>query len=187
VAAYEALCRAEGLRAAGGEEAAEAWAEAAERWAALGQPYPSAYAQFREAEALLGHQARSARAAAALRAAHAVAVRLGAEPFRRAIEALAARARLALTTRARPPSDRLDTASAVNGAPTGGPLATLSARELDVLARMVEGHTNREIAAALFISQKTASVHVSHILAKLGVRSRVQAVAVAHRAGTDQR
>ena len=49
---------------------------------ALGQPYPAAYARFREAEALLAGQARSARAATALRAAHAVAVRLGAEPFR---------------------------------------------------------------------------------------------------------
>ena len=75
----------------------------------------------------------------------------------------------------------------MNGAtPAGGPLAALTARERDVLKLIVEGHTNREIAAALFISEKTASVHVSHILAKLGVRSRVQAVAVAHRVGMEQ-
>jgi DNA-binding NarL/FixJ family response regulator len=52
---------------------------------------------------------------------------------------------------------------------------------------MAEGRTNREIAAALYISEKTASVHVSHILAKLGVRSRVQAVAVAHQVGVPHR
>ena len=48
---------------------------------------------------------------------------------------------------------------------------------------MAEGHTNREIGAALFISEKTASVHVSRILAKLGVRSRVEAATAAHRLG----
>jgi FixJ family two-component response regulator len=48
---------------------------------------------------------------------------------------------------------------------------------------VAEGHTNREIGAALFISEKTASVHLSRILAKLGVRSRVEAATVAHRLG----
>ena len=64
-----------------------------------------------------------------------------------------------------------------------GPLDALTPRELDVLSLLAEGRTNKEVAAALFISPKTASVHVSRILAKLGVRSRVQAVAVAHRVG----
>ena len=48
---------------------------------------------------------------------------------------------------------------------------------------MAEGHTNREIGEPLFISEKTASVHVSRILAKLGVRSRVEAATAAHRLG----
>jgi DNA-binding NarL/FixJ family response regulator len=48
---------------------------------------------------------------------------------------------------------------------------------------VAEGHTNREIGASLFISEKTASVHVSRILAKLGVRSRVEAATTAHRLG----
>ncbi len=52
-----------------------------------------------------------------------------------------------------------------------------------MLLLLTEGRSNREVAAALFISEKTASVHVSHILAKLGVRSRVGAVAVAHQGG----
>lgn len=195
VAAYEALCVAEGLRAgapvgvgagsADPPDPAGAWAEAAERWAALGQPYPSAYARFREAEALLARQARSARAGAALRAAHEVALRLGAEPFRREVEALAGRARLTLAVPPVPGSSGADPSEPEGPAATKrtGPLGALTARELDVLTLMVDGRTNKEIAAALFISEKTASVHVSHILAKLGVRSRVQAVAVAHRAG----
>jgi len=57
------------------------------------------------------------------------------------------------------------------------------AAELTVLSLVAEGHTNREIGASLFISEKTASVHVSRILAKLGVRSRVEAATTAHRLG----
>src|SRR5262249_12580744 len=61
--------------------------------------------------------------------------------------------------------------------------AGLTARELDVLRLVAEGLTNREIGKALFMSPKTASVHVSHILAKLGARSRAEAAAIAHRLG----
>ena len=66
------------------------------------------------------------------------------------------------------------------------PTSTASAsptRELTVLSLVAEGHTNREIGESLFISEKTASVHVSRILAKLGVRSRVEAATAAHRLG----
>ena len=59
----------------------------------------------------------------------------------------------------------------------------LTKRERAVLALVAEGHTNREIGATLFISEKTARVHVSRILAKLGVRSRVEAATTAHRLG----
>jgi DNA-binding NarL/FixJ family response regulator len=52
-----------------------------------------------------------------------------------------------------------------------------------VLALIVEGRTNREIGEALFISTKTASAHVSHILSKLEVRSRIEAATAAHRLG----
>ncbi len=57
----------------------------------------------------------------------------------------------------------------------------LTLRELQVLSLVAEGATNRQIGAALFMAEKTASVHVSRILAKLGVQSRTQAAAVAHR------
>jgi DNA-binding CsgD family transcriptional regulator/tetratricopeptide (TPR) repeat protein len=59
----------------------------------------------------------------------------------------------------------------------------LTPRELDVLALVADGRTNRQIAARLFISEKTVSVHVSNILAKLGVQGRTEAAAVAGRDG----
>jgi NarL family two-component system response regulator LiaR len=61
------------------------------------------------------------------------------------------------------------------------PLDRLTPREREVLALIAEGATNRQIGAALYMAEKTASVHVSRILSKLGVRSRTQAAAVAHR------
>jgi DNA-binding NarL/FixJ family response regulator len=62
-------------------------------------------------------------------------------------------------------------------------LPALTERERDVLAHLVEGRTNRQIAGTLYISEKTVSVHVSNILAKLGVRSRAEAAALARRVG----
>ena len=59
----------------------------------------------------------------------------------------------------------------------------LTAREREVLALLVEGHTNRRIAEELFISESTAGVHVSNILGKLGVRTRTEAATVAARLG----
>ncbi len=50
-----------------------------------------------------------------------------------------------------------------------------------MLALVAEGATNRQIGAALFMAEKTASVHVSRILSKLGVQGRTEAAAVAHR------
>ena len=59
----------------------------------------------------------------------------------------------------------------------------LTAREREVLSMVARGFTNREIGEALFISESTAGVHVSHIMAKLGVGSRTEAAAYAYRAG----
>jgi DNA-binding NarL/FixJ family response regulator len=62
-------------------------------------------------------------------------------------------------------------------------LAGVTPREREVLRLLAEGRSDREIAAALFISRKTVGVHVSHLLAKLGVPSRTAAAAYAHRHG----
>lgn len=63
------------------------------------------------------------------------------------------------------------------------PADELSAREIDVLQRMVRGESNRAIAVALHVSENTVKTHVSHIFSKLAVQSRAEAVVVALRRG----
>jgi DNA-binding CsgD family transcriptional regulator/tetratricopeptide (TPR) repeat protein len=148
---------------------AAAWAAAVAAWERLGQPYRAAYAGFRHAEALLAAGDRDAAAAVLRRAAEATG-RLGARPLDSEIHALARRARLDLAPPAPPaPAAQLG----------------LTPREAEVLALVAAGHSNRQVAQALFISPKTASVHVSNILAKLGVATRGEAAAIAHRLGLD--
>jgi len=72
------------------------------------------------------------------------------------------------------------------GLPAERTLAGLTPRELEVLRLLVEGRSNRQIAEQLFISGKTASVHVTNILAKLGVHSRLEAAARARELGLDR-
>jgi DNA-binding NarL/FixJ family response regulator len=92
------------------------------------------------------------------------------------VTALAERARLETADGAASPSARESSSDNGHEDPFG-----LTPRERQVLALLAEGATNRQIGAALFMAEKTASVHVSRILSKLGVRSRTQAAAVAHR------
>jgi ATP/maltotriose-dependent transcriptional regulator MalT len=155
------------------------WRQAAVAWLALGRPYPAAYAQWRQAEALLASRAPLAQAAEPLRAAHAVAARLDAAPLRRELESLAQRGRIRLELSADPvvPEPRPPSVAASLG---------LTRRETEVLALVAAGRTNRQIGQALFITPKTAGVHVSRILAKLGVAGRGEAAAVAHRLGLDK-
>ena len=147
----------------------ERWHEAARRWHELGFPAPAAYCRWRLAEAVLAEGRRS-DAIELWQRAHEAADRLGAESLRLAIEAEAARAAVPLV-----PAAGSDGAGAV---PFG-----LTARELEVLTLVAAGRTNREIGQALSISEKTASVHVSRILAKLGARSRAQAAGIAGQLG----
>jgi DNA-binding CsgD family transcriptional regulator len=149
-----------------GRPAPELWRAAVERFG-YGHVYEQARSRFRLAEALLAADDRSG-AAAELAAAREVAVRLGAEPLRTAVEALARRARL--TTE-------------VTGARQAAVSDVLTPREAEVLALVAQGLTNRQIGARLFISEKTASVHVSNILAKLPANGRTEAVAIAAERG----
>ncbi|MFY9672757.1 MAG: response regulator transcription factor, partial [Trebonia sp.] len=78
---------------------------------------------------------------------------------------------------------RLDVGSARSTRSAAGPVAALTDREREVLRLLARGLSNREIGTELFITPKTASVHVSNILGKLGAASRTEAAAIAHREG----
>ena len=151
---------------------------AAEAWEAVQRPYPAALMRFRAGEALVAAGERDA-ATAVLERAHAVVSRLGAGWLRGEIEGLAARARLAL-----PGADGAAPEPIAAAVTQEDPFG-LTPRERQVLVLVAEGRTNREIGDSLFMAEKTASVHVSRILAKLDVRSRTEAAAVAHRLGLD--
>jgi DNA-binding CsgD family transcriptional regulator/tetratricopeptide (TPR) repeat protein len=146
------------------------WSDIAARWDALRQPYQGSYARLREAEARLATGDRQA-SVAALRAAHAAAVALGAGPLLRDLEALAKRARIALPA----------------AAPAAQAPFDLTPRELTVLELVASGRTNRQIAEALYLSTRTVDVHVHRILAKLDAANRVEAAGIAHRLGIGTR
>jgi ATP/maltotriose-dependent transcriptional regulator MalT len=167
---------AEHARAAGAPDPA-VYEAAAQAWEAVERPYPAAIMRWRAGEADVAAGDREA-AAIALDRAHAVVVTLGAGWLRGEIEGLAARARLTLAAGA--PAGPEPAAMTPDEDPFG-----LTPRERQVLALVAEGRTNREIGETLFMAEKTASVHVSRILAKLDVRSRTEAAAVAHRLGLD--
>lgn len=167
-----ALTRAERDRALG-VAGAEAWLQHAESLDKAIRPYPAAYARYRAAEGLL-EDGRKTELEEPLRRAHEVADRLPIPALRERIEELARRARLSLT-------------ASPTGVPSeGGPWELLTEREREILTLVTRGLSNGEIAAELFISRKTASVHVSNILRKLGVDSRHAAAdLVAPRRRTD--
>jgi DNA-binding NarL/FixJ family response regulator len=128
-------------------------------WHAIGHDYDATVCRLRLAEA---HAGRGERALARTLAQHALATAraLGAAPLERQAEALAER--LGSTERA---------------------AGLLTRRELEVLALIAQGRSNVQIGAALFMSPKTASVHVSRIITKLGAANRTEAAAIARRTG----
>jgi DNA-binding CsgD family transcriptional regulator/tetratricopeptide (TPR) repeat protein len=149
----------------------DAWAAAEEAWTAAGWPRHAVYASVRRVEALAAsgppEAVRDAVAHASERASAIESALLVAEVGR-----LAQRAGVA--TDARP---------LASAAPTGGaPVGDLTKREREVLELVSAGATNRQIASRLFISEKTASVHVSRILTKLGASDRQEAATLARRA-----
>jgi len=169
-AGWLAQAEAEHLRVRG-EARPDAWSETAALWERLERPPLAAYCRWRQVEALVASGASRGAASAPLREAHAVASRLGAKPLLRELELLAERARLELA----PSSDSLE------GEPGPERLLGLTRREAEVLRLVARGYTNREIAAELVISVKTAGVHVQHILRKLDAPNRREAAAIAHR------
>jgi DNA-binding CsgD family transcriptional regulator/tetratricopeptide (TPR) repeat protein len=186
VAALLRLCRAEQSRT-GTVDQAPGWVEVAAGWERLKRPYQTAYARWRQAEAAArnGMAARrpanrktredmAAQARDAAREAHRLATQLRAEPLLAEIEALVRSARIDLA--AGQPDSR--------GTPTQAPATDsfgLTQREREVLALVCAGWSNRKIARKLFITEKTAGVHVSNILRKLQVPGRGEAAAVANR------
>ncbi len=168
-AALERLVRAE-LAHAEERDTPDDWAATAAALEPLGLRHHLAWSRHRWAETLLAASGAGQRdrAAGLLRKARATAVELGAEPLRERIDRLVTRARLDLAPPAAP-------------GPKSADRFGLTRRERDVLVLVAAGRSNRQIAEELFISPKTASVHVSNILAKLEVSGRGEAAALAHR------
>lgn len=158
--AWLARAEAEWVRAVSGPDPA-AWEKAMTAFA-YGDAYERARCRLRLAEALLAADRRE-EAAAEADSVRQEADRLGATLLRERLDALVRRGRLTV-----PDRDRT---------------AVLTAREQDVLRLLALGRSNRQIGEELFISPKTASVHVSNILSKLGAASRTEAVGVAYRQG----
>ncbi|MDF2709833.1 MAG: family ATPase [Nonomuraea muscovyensis] len=131
----------------------------------FGFVYEAARARWRLAEALLAAGDRDA-AHTEWDLAREAAGKLQAAPLDHALTEFGRRARFTGT-----------------GTGTGTGAAGLTAREVEVLRQVAEGLTNREIAERLFIAQKTVSVHVSNILAKLGTSTRTQAATTARQRG----
>jgi DNA-binding CsgD family transcriptional regulator len=170
-AGWRALADAEHERARGVARP-ELWSGAADAWDRLERPPLATYCRWRQAEALVAVGAPRAEATAPLQAAHAVAARIGAKPLLRELELLAERARLDPTPPNQEPPHARQRLEELLG---------LTPRESEVLTLVARGLTDREIAARLVISVKTASVHVSHILRKLDAPNRLEAAAIAHR------
>ena len=166
-----AMCQAEASRL--GAPDPDRWRTAAARWEAIPEPYHVAYCRMREAEAALATPGGRSRATDALRAAWQASVRIGAPPLQARIERLAQLARFTLATSSPTPSPWQSVADDLG----------LTPREVEVLARLAHGRTDRQIADELYISRKTASVHVSNILRKLGAANRVEAGEIGQQAG----
>jgi ATP/maltotriose-dependent transcriptional regulator MalT len=159
--AYRALAAAEAVRSP-----AE-WAAAAEACREAGHAYLLAYALLRQAQLTCARGERDGASSSLLEAAR-LAAAMGAAPLLEEARSLARRARI-----------RIDDGDPASGSGIDG--FGLTEREREVLDLLADGCSNPQIAAPLFISRKTASAHVSNIIGKLGVASRGEAAAVAHR------
>jgi DNA-binding CsgD family transcriptional regulator len=174
--AYQALLAAEAARLSGHGEIA-AWHTAITATRTAAEAFPLCYSLYRLAEAQSAELGTGGSAAAA----SATAL----ECLRLADDLAAATAddvRI-LSRRARLRIEPAPPATAEVSAAQPDLRFRLTDREREVLALVAEGHSNGQIASTLYISPKTVSVHVSNILAKLGVSTRTEAATVAHRLG----
>ena len=163
-AAFAAMARAEARELAGGLQP-EAWQAATTAWHHCRDKYWTAVCKFKTADAML--RAKGDRSVAARIAAEALAAArsLGAAPLTADLEVLNRRGRLTARPAPEDPLRRLG----------------VTEREAEVLDLLAEGRTNRQIGDALFISDKTVSVHVTNLLRKLGVESRIEAAEMSRR------
>ena len=168
--AREAIYAAEVARLRGTADP-DTWTAVAERCHAAALIWEEQLASMQLARSLLATGAGQS-AAAPLRKVHRYAAREGAAGLQEKVRALATTARISLT----------DPGSAAHPrSPSTGPLAQLTNREREVLDHLVAGRTYAEIAAALFVSEKTVSTHVSNLLRKTGTSSRLEVSALALR------
>jgi DNA-binding CsgD family transcriptional regulator/tetratricopeptide (TPR) repeat protein len=146
------------------------WTAAAEHWEAQARPHRAAYCWWRCAQAKVALGVPVPEIASAIHRAYELSVEM--QPLRGAIIEIAGPSHISLTTRPVAAPRR-----------TLSPPVPLTERELEVLSHIAAGRSNGQIAADLFISPKTVSVHVSNLLRKIGVENRVQAAAWAEQVG----
>jgi DNA-binding CsgD family transcriptional regulator len=166
--AHLAGARAE-LARARGVPSPEAWAAVAAAWERLTHPYRLAYAKLREAEAIRETTRERSLVAEPLGTALAIARELDAQPLLTEVETLTRQARVQSVV--------------VRQLASAGPHDVLTKREREVLILVAKGHSNKRIGEQLYITTRTAGLHVSRILHKLGVSNRNEAAAVARRHG----
>lgn len=169
ITAMRALYDAEASRAEDQPNSAALWVRAAEHCAVAGLAWDEAYAWWRAAEEGLRASRASSTVGSHLTRAHRMATDLEAAPLLKEIEALAHQTRIPLSA-AQTRDER---------APT--PMPGLTRREQDVLALVIAGRTYAEIAVDLFITEKTVSSHISHMLSKTNTSSRVELAQLARR------
>jgi DNA-binding CsgD family transcriptional regulator len=144
------------------------WRRAADACREAEAPWDEAYGRWRLAQAALRDRSTHREAPEALRRAHRLAVDLGAQRLITELEQLERSARVDLTRTDRP----------VVPPPE---LPGLTRREREVLAHLLNGSTNAEIAKALVLSEKTIGVHISNMLRKTGTASRIELAQLASR------
>jgi DNA-binding CsgD family transcriptional regulator len=163
-----------------GDPAVDQWRTAEAAWHEISCPYDRAYALLRLAEALLdrGQPGDRNQAAESLGLCSAIARDLGATPLAGEVTHLARRGRLTVPAPVEHTFADPAGPTTIQSTPVGGPLTE---REREVLALLIEGLQNSEIGKRLYMSPKTASVHVSRIITKLGASNRTQAATIGQR------